>query len=43
MAKLVAVDGQAFNQNTSSKLLRRALAADGYSLPSIRDYDKRDL
>ena len=29
VAKLVAVDGQAFNQIASSKLLRRAFAADG--------------
>ena len=37
VAKLVAVDGLAFNQSASSKLLRRAFAADGYSLPSSRD------
>ena len=39
VAKLVAVDGLAFNQIASSKLLRRAFAADGYSLPSRRDYE----
>ena len=41
MAKLVAVDGLAFSQIASSKLLRRAFAADGYSLPTSRDYVKK--
>ena len=41
MAKLVAVDGLAFNQIASSKLLRRAFATHGYSLPSSRDYVKK--
>ena len=41
VAKLVAVDGLAFNQIANSKLLRRAFAADGYSLQSIRDYVKK--
>ena len=43
VAKLVAVDGLAFNQIASSKLLRRAFAADTYSLPSSRDYVKKVL
>ena len=37
----VAVDGLAFNQIASSKLLRRAFAAEGYNLPSSRDYVKK--
>ena len=41
MAKLVALDGQAFNQISSSKILRGAFAADGYSLPSSRNYVKK--
>ena len=41
MTKLVAVDGLAFNQIASKKFLRRAFAADGYSLPSSRDYVKK--
>ena len=41
VAKLVAVDGLTFNQIASSKLLRRAFAADGYSLPGSRDYVKK--
>ena len=41
MAKLVAVDDLTFNQIASSKLLRRAFAADDYSLPSSRDYVKK--
>ena len=40
VAKLVAIDGLAFNQIASSKLLRRAFAADGYSISSSRDYVK---
>ena len=43
VAKLVAVDGLAFNQIASSKLPRRALAADRYSLPSSRDYIKKGI
>ena len=42
VAKLVAVDGLAFNQIASTKLLR-AFAADGYGLPSSRDYIKKDV
>ena len=41
VAKLVAVNGLAFNQIASSKLLRRAFAADKYSLPSSWDYVKK--
>ena len=41
VAKLVVVDCLAFNQIASSKLLRRAFEADGYSLPSSRDYVKK--
>ena len=41
VAKLMAVDGLTFNQIASSKLLRRAFVADGYSLPSSRDYVKK--
>ena len=41
VAKLVVVDGLAFNQIASSKLLRRTFAADDYSLPSSRDYVKK--
>ena len=41
VVKLVAVDGPVFNQIASSKLLRRAFAADSYSLPSSRDYVKK--
>ena len=41
VAKLVAADGLAFNQIASRKLLRRAFAADGCSLPSSRDYVKK--
>ena len=40
VAKLVAIDGLAFNQIASSKLLRRAFAADGYSLSRSEDYVK---
>ena len=41
LGEVVAVDDLAFNQIASSKLLRRAFAADGYSLPSSRDYVKK--
>ena len=41
VAKLVAVDCLGFNQIASSKLLRKALEADGYSLPSSRNYVKK--
>ena len=41
MAKLVAVDGLAFNQISSSKILRRAFAANGYSLSTSRYYVKK--
>ena len=41
VAKLVVVDGLAFNQIASSKLLRKTYAADDYSLPSSRDDVKK--
>ena len=41
VAKLLAVDRLAFSQIASSKLLRRAFAADGYSLSTSRDYVKK--